>query len=290
MADNFLTQLFSRTSQKPAAPNDGNMGANGGANPNAKQGQNQNQQQQRQQNAGMQSDRNNPNPQNFNPNGNNDEGDPNKAQGQQSPLDEFSKLWEDNNANSDGEGGGDNPNALFKLDSKKLGEAVSKIDFTKNIDPQLTEAALKGDPKALSQVINSAAQSAFGQALISASQLIETGISKRMEKMTGEIDSRVKALGVQSQLRAKNAAFSHPSVKPLVDILQERFSAQFPNASAEDLHGHAIKYLSGLAEIVKPGKVMENGEGNGNGGEGNSDGEQDFSQYFKDTPSSLFPR
>lgn len=277
--DNFFSSLFSRTSK--AAPASGDPKAQG----NQQQNQ-QNQQQQIQQDGGIKRDGGNPNPANFNPNGGNKDDSGNAAAGgSESPLDQFSKLWEDS-ANSEG-GEGDNPNALFKLDPKKLGEAVSKIDFTKNIDPALVESALKGDSKALSQVINSAAQGAFGQALVSASQLVESGISKRMEKITGDIDARVKALGVQSQLRAKNAAFSHPSVKPLVGMIQERFAAQHPNASAEELHDYSVKYLTQLANIINPSKQSD---GNNDGAGGGNDGEQDFSKYFENTPASLFPR
>jgi hypothetical protein len=257
--------------------------------------QNQQQQQQQTPNPGNMPNGNPQQQQNGNPN------DPNQQQNQQnqqqqqqddtnkSPLAEFSKLWDTPAPAKDGEAvppNWDEHSSIvpkMNIDPKKLFESAKRIDFSKVMNPERVQAALKGDVGAFNEVLNSALQAAFAHSAMSTSKIVEALNGQMAEKlMTGALPHHMRKHSVNSQIDADNPIFSDPAVAPMLETAKRQFQLKNPKASPKEISDMAKKYILGFAELVTKGQST--GPSNKGGGKGglNSkglDGDMDWLEF-----------
>lgn len=226
-----------------------NQGGNGGQN----NGQNPNQ---------------NVKPQNQSPNNqevvtqNNSTNDP--TQQQKSPLDEMSKVWETKKDKDGNEIKPTGPEPLFKPDLKTLGEAVSKMNFTSKLNPETVKKALAGDHDSFSQAVNSAAQEAFQQSLLASSQMMEGAFTKKMAEFQKNSETQFRTLRSSEAAFGKNPAFAHPAVKPMFEMMRDKFASQYPEASPQEIADHTENYFTQAFGAIS-GKGENTGEEDENG-------------------------
>lgn len=160
------------------------------------------------------------------------------------PLDEFGPLWE-NTPNSQPSG----PQPLFKPDMGKFQDAVGKLNFAESLPQELVTKALGGDAASFGQAVNTVAQQAFGKAILLSGQMMEKALEKRLAEVTKQIDTRVNSLGARDKIRSENPAFSHSAVAPMLDFIQSRIQAKYPEASPDQIKQAAMAYMSNVAGL-----------------------------------------
>lgn len=205
----------------------------------------------------------------------------NNSGGEQSPLDGFSKLWEtkkDKDGNVIQPSG---PEPLFKPDQKALSEAVGKMNFASKVDPELAKKALSGDHAALLSVINSTAQEGFSQALLASSQMMDQAFTKKMADFNASAGNTYKKLRTSETLMGENPQFSHPAVKPMFDMMQEKFSQQYPEASPAEIAQYTQKYFKEFSGVLTANNGEgDDGENQNPSGNGKPQAAQDFTKFF----------
>lgn len=199
--------------------------------------------------------------------GTTDAGIPGQTAGQPatpaSPMDKFSTLWQTTKTD---EAAGGNKNYV-SMDPAKLAEATGKLNFTAGVKPELLQAVFSGGDQAvnaLQQVINSSTQQAFQTAMIGASRLVEQALQSHRQDLLGEIPGMFKNQMLTSQVFEENPALSHPSVRPLIEVLQTQFAAKFPEASNAELRKMAADYLTQTASLVSGKAGQDSGQPLGN--------------------------
>lgn len=188
------------------------------------------------------------------------------------PLDEFAKLWEPP-ALKEGQKPDMTKFTRPKLDPAKFNEGVSKMSFTRGLDPQLVTKALSGDAEAFMAVLEGVGREAFSNSFQAAEryngQLIDhydKTVSARIPKEIGRQETR--QLLIQS-----NKGLEHPSVLPLISQVQKQFEAQFPDASPAELKEAATRYLKEVATLITTSQ-SESDNGNTPGRENSQRGSQ----------------
>lgn len=175
----------------------------------------------------------------------------------QSPLDQFTQLWEpvavDPNAPK--------PEPLVNFDPKQVAEAAKKLDFSKLVTPdqmQAITAGGEGAAQAFMQAMNSVAQGAFAQSMFANSKMTEQAVAKAQAMFENMIPAHVKKLTVSDNLRSENPVFNHPAASPILGAIEAQMSVKFPNASPTELTALAKQYLENFADAVKaPSKAAE---------------------------------
>lgn len=166
-----------------------------------------------------------------------------------SPLDKFSSLWQ--TTATGGEQATDK--SYVSMDPAKLAEATGKLNFTAGLQPEQLQAVFSGGDQAVQAfqtALNSTAQQSFQTAMIGASRLIEQALKSQRQDVLGEIPGLFKNQMLTSQVFEENPALSHPSVRPLIEVLQTQFAAKFPEASNSELRKMAADYLTQTASLV----------------------------------------
>lgn len=174
---------------------------------------------------------------------------PKAGEGDASPLDGYSKLWE--TADTDLK-----PTPLvpqMTADPAKLLEAAKGVDFTKAMRPEVLEAASKGDSAALGTLINEAAQAGYAQSAMATTKIVEAALTKQAKTFQETVMPEIlRRHSISQTNRADNPIFDNPAVKPMLEGLENQLAIKNPTATAADISAHAKIILTGMAEdIVK---------------------------------------
>lgn len=183
------------------------------------------------------------------------------------PLDDFKELWQTtpNDPKSD---------QLFNIDQGKFSAAVGKLDFARQIKPELLQAISQGGDaaaQALPQVMNQVAQQAFMQSTLAIPKIVEQALAKHSATLDDRISQSVKKSSLSDGIKTANPALSHPSAQPIVAAIQQQLIQKYPNASPSELNDMANKYLSSFADVVKAPAAKQQQEKEATSGKGDED-------------------
>lgn len=210
--------------------------------------------------------------------------DPNKKTGDdvnKSPLAEFAGFWDSNPA-KDGEpvqpDWNDHNSVVpkMKIDPKRLVESARRIDFSKAINPERVQKALKeGDVGAFNEVMNGALQAAFANQAMTMSKMAEAMFTQFAEKLyTGALPHHFRKHTVNSQIDADLPILSDPAVAPMFESFKAQMQVKYPKASAQEISAMAKKMITNFADAVKGGgkggKESQTSAG-GKGGQNNEE-------------------
>ena len=172
---------------------------------------------------------------------------PAAAEGDKSPLDSYSKLWEAKDTSSTRA----DLVPVINTDPAALMQGARNIDFTKAMDGTKVEAAMKGDKAAFMEVINSAAQAGYAQSAATTVAVVKEALRQQAEGFeTKYAPDMLRRQSVQSQISSSVQIANDPAVAPMMALVTKQLMAQFPTASAEEIAAHANKYLDGVAQAV----------------------------------------
>lgn len=168
---------------------------------------------------------------------------------QESPLDAFSKLWENDPAAAP------KPDEFFNVDPKKLQEAAGQLDFKKIITPDQLKAIGEGGEAAVAafaDAINNVSRATYAQSAFAATKITEQALARAEKKFADQLPSMVKKLNLSESLTQENPALSHPAAAPLLQAIQSQLAVKYPNASTAELQEHAKTYLTAFADAANP--------------------------------------
>lgn len=165
---------------------------------------------------------------------------PNAADPTQSPNDKFSNLWENVPKQ-----GSDAPN--FKINPEQLKQVSTGMDFSRNVSrDDLAKIAQGGEEAvaALTNVLNSVGRDIFNANAQFSSHMTETGYNMASQSIEKGMPNWVKQQFAQNELFTANPALRKPSLQPLVNALQDQFSAKHPNATPQEINALVSEYMS----------------------------------------------
>jgi hypothetical protein len=187
---------------------------------------------------------------------------PNNAQGQNqenksaaSPFEPYKDLWA---ADEVKDGDKNKSKSYLNIDSAKLREGVSKVDFKKVIDPAMAAKAMAGDVNSFMEVLNTVAQAAMANALQGSASFVERGLTTSEGRIFERLPSELKRHSLSDASFTENPALNHPGVRPMLQAVQAQFTAKYPDASTQEIAKMSKDYLVQMSkEIV--GKTGEEG-------------------------------
>jgi hypothetical protein len=163
----------------------------------------------------------------------------------ENPLDVYAKMFENAAKNS----GVQAPD--FALDPKTVNEVAGKMDFTKDLPPELMENALKGDVKALLGVIQATSQNAYKAALSHGTALTDTFVKNRSDYDRDRLKNGVRG-ELTNQALSDAPNFDHPVIRQELIRVAEQFAKANPDASPKEIADSAKKYMTDIATALNP--------------------------------------
>jgi hypothetical protein len=160
------------------------------------------------------------------------------------PLDAYSKLF-DNPA-----GNGDTAPA-FAIDPKIMDQVTSSQDFTQGIDPAVMQKALQGDGQSFIEIIQHVGRNSYRAAIEHGGMLTDKFVGAREKHGEGRISSKVRS-ELTTHALSNTPNFQHPVVKRQLVEIAQRFQAQNPDASPQDIAEMSKKYMSDLMSAISP--------------------------------------
>lgn len=166
--------------------------------------------------------------------------------------------------------------AVFNLDPKKLGTAVSGLDFTKGLNPESITKALQGDTVEFGNILNHVTRSAYMMSTQMLIQMMEGGIKTNNGRFEKSLSGKFRDLSIQST-GPKNPALNHPAAKPVVAALKQQISSQNPDLSPSEVQEQAENYFLAMGKALTSVGDENNPDPNKPGG---GSKEQDWTQYI----------
>lgn len=206
--------------------------------------------------------------------------------GTESPLDRFKDLWHPN-VDKDGKpvANPGAPSKFLNFDMGKMQEAISKMDFSASVKPEVSEAALKGDSKAFMEALNSVSRATFLNMSQATTHLMEQALQQQQSRFDSTISDRVRQVVSRNALLGENPAFKHPAFQPVVEALEQQFRSKFPQASPDDIRSHTMEYLKVLSSAMSPATEDHSGVADGVNIPGDAV-EVDWGNFFGMQPNS----
>lgn len=206
------------------------------------------------------------------------------ATGGASPLDNYSTLF-DNGNNQRGQGGQQQQQQAQQnqqqqqqqdqqiqeaLDLMKYGHSdyqatAANLDFTSGIDSGLFQAALSGDGESLSKLLNSFGRNVFAAAAHSSSKLAGTAIKQNFDQFDKGLAEKFKSFSLtnaqQSIVNNTAPILNNPVIQPMLKQAMQIMSKAYPEATAEEITNHAVKYLQDVSGVIN-GNQQQAGQQN----------------------------
>lgn len=159
-----------------------------------------------------------------------------QQQAETNPLDAYKNL-QDNGANADESA------PSFSIDDEALSGVAGKLNFIKDINPELVQKATSGDAGALVALINATAQQSYRAALKHVTTLTDTHLAQRETFNQKAIKSGVRENLIQQEISTIPNA-SHPVVQQEIARIARDFAKRSPEATPAQIKEQAIRYFN----------------------------------------------
>ena len=159
-----------------------------------------------------------------------------QQQAETNPLDAYKNL-QDNGDNADESA------PSFSIDDEALSGVAVKLNFIKDINPELVQKATSGDANALVALINATAQQSYRAALKHVTTLTDTHLAQRETFNQKAIKSGVRENLIQQEISTIPNA-SHPVVQQEIARIARDFAKRSPEATPAQIKEQAIRYFN----------------------------------------------
>jgi hypothetical protein len=195
----------------------------------------------------------------LNPPGTNADGTP-KTTEPSSPLDAFADVFKiDPNAKPKADPLSEK---LLSLDPAKLAASVTKMDFSRSLNPELVQKALSGDAASFSAALNQVTQSAFAASTQMVVNLMEQAFAKNNSRFDSVLGDRIRNANL-AYTKPTNEALTHPAAQPVLAAMKAQIANQMPHLSPTDVASKAEEYFLAMADAVtskKPAPAPKPGD------------------------------
>jgi hypothetical protein len=159
-----------------------------------------------------------------------------QQQAETNPLDAYKNL-QDNGDDADESA------PSFSIDDEALSGVAGKLNFIKDINPELVQKATSGDAGALVALINATAQQSYRAALKHVTTLTDTHLAQRETFNQKAIKSGVRENLIQQEISTIPNA-SHPVVQQEIARIARDFAKRSPEATPAQIKEQAIRYFN----------------------------------------------
>lgn len=159
-----------------------------------------------------------------------------QQQAETNPLDAYKNL-QDNGDDADESA------PSFSIDDEALSGVAGKLNFIKDINPELVQKATSGDANALVALINATAQQSYRAALKHVTTLTDTHLAQRETFNQKAIKSGVRENLIQQEISTIPNA-SHPVVQQEIARIARDFAKRSPEATPAQIKEQAIRYFN----------------------------------------------
>lgn len=135
---------------------------------------------------------------------------------------------------------------------EQIQQSLATADFTAAIPQEQMAAALGGDPKALSAVINAAVRAGVAANVQMSSTLVEQGVQAGTSRFNATVDSRFRELQLKNHT-TENPALQHPLARTMVDTFARNIALANPRLSPAEVAKQAEQnFLAAIKEMNAP--------------------------------------
>lgn len=131
-----------------------------------------------------------------------------------------------------------------------LSKAFGAARISTTIKPEILSSLFDGNQEkaaALSGILDQAFQIGLSMSAKNAMKLAEHGITHGFDKFkTGELSQLLAQRSVQSGVLEANPMLANPAYKPVYDAMVSSLTAQYPNATQQEITQHATKHITNL--------------------------------------------
>lgn len=170
-----------------------------------------------------------------------------------SPLAEFSKLWDTKPVDPNA------PNTTpTPLDAAAVQQAVAKTDFSQVITPETLAAIVaggEGAEAAFAQAINMSSQKVMADSINVNNKLMEKAIKDALAGQQVQMQEQIRQQAAANHLKDTNPLFNDPAVKPVIEAAQSALMRQFPSATPEELTTMTNNYIQTMGKAFAPAAV-----------------------------------
>lgn len=175
-----------------------------------------------------------------------------------SPLADFSKLWEDVPIVE-----GEKPPEHTPLDPANLAKIMGKADFSKAVDADTLAAIVAGGEgagTAFTTAMNSVVQQAMVQSTLINEKLTAQAVERAIAATEAKIPDLLRSQAAASHLKDSNPLFSNPAVKPVIDATRAQLLQKFPNDTPAETTQKLNDYLDAMSKAFNPAKADPSAE------------------------------
>lgn len=138
---------------------------------------------------------------------------------------------------------------LTPLDPAAFKAQVANANFAASIPADLMAKAVGGDPAALAQAINIAAQEAFSAATTLSHGLSEHSARTVADRVSGSLDGRIRNSLIKGQ-NTSNAVLANPAVAPVFNAIKSQIAMNNPQLAPADVQQQAEQYFSEMSDAM----------------------------------------
>ena len=168
-----------------------------------------------------------------------------------SPLDQFSKLWEDV-PNKDADPTVVTPTQLNPEDLQKV---MGKVDFSGAISAEnvaAINAGGEGAAAAFTDAMTKVAQQVMVQSTLVSNKLTEKAVAQAIEATEAKIPSLLRSQATASHLKDSNPLFNDPAIAPIIDATRDQLQTKFPNDTPAETTQKLNDYITAMGAAFAP--------------------------------------
>lgn len=180
-----------------------------------------------------------------------------QTQKDDSPLAQFSGLWEDKpiDPNSPAE-----PAAHKPLDAAQLQQVMAKVDFSSAVTPEtLTAISAGGEPAAAAfmQAMSAVTQQAMVQSTLINEKMTAQAVERAITATEAKIPGLVREQSAAAHIQDANPAFSNPAIKPVIDATRIKLMEKNPTFTPAQINAQLTDFLTAMSETFNPAPVAD---------------------------------
>lgn len=190
--------------------------------------------------------------------------DPANAGAADTPLGEFSTLW-DNVPTKDSD-----PTLVAKpLDPTEIGNLVAKQDFSHMVTPEMLASIPADQHDAYKASMNMVAQQVMTQSTLVNNKLQAQAIEQAERRFAAQLPELLREQAVTNHASETNPLLNNPAIKPVVEATRSQLLQKFPDATQAQITEMTTNYITQMGAAFAPAPVVSTAEK-----------EQDFSNYL----------
>lgn len=148
------------------------------------------------------------------------------------------------------------PTKLFNANPEELQKAIGGLNFVQSaVTPEVMQKIQAGGEEATQatlSLVNSVAQQTMQASMQASTKMIEAALAKAAPAFQAKISEQTRSERIESAIKEASPIYNSPASEFIVQALKDRFTAKYPNATAEEWRQMAAGYAQDLVKVGSP--------------------------------------